>query len=44
MSPKPVSFYGAAKVHKLTEGVDKLTLRPIIYHTGSSTYETARYL
>ena len=44
MSPKPVSFYGAAKVHRLTEGVDKLTLRPIIYHTGSSTYETARYL
>ena len=44
MPPKPVSFYGAAKVHKLTEGVDKLTLRPIISHTVTATYETARYL
>ena len=42
---KPGSFYGTAKVHKLKEGegVDKLTLRPIISNRPT-TYETARYL
>ena len=45
-SSKPGSFYGAAKVHKLKEreGVDKLTLRPIISNIGTATYEIARYL
>ena len=43
---KPGSFYGTAKVHKLKEreGVDKLTLRPIISNTGTATYEITRYL
>ena len=45
-SSKPGSFYGTAKVHKLKEreGVDKLTLRPIISNIGTATYEIARYL
>ena len=37
---------GTAKVHKLKEkeGVDKLTLRPIISNAGTVTYEIAGYL
>ena len=43
---KPGSFYGTAKVHKLKEreGVDKLTLRPIISNIETATYEIGRYL
>ena len=42
----PGSFYAIAKVHKLNEreGIDKLTLRPIISNIGTTTYEIARYL
>ena len=42
----PGSFYAIAKVHKLKEreGIDKLTLRPIISNIGTTTYEIARYL
>ena len=45
-SSKPGSFYETAKVHKLKEreGVDKLTLRPIISNIRTATYEIARYL
>ena len=45
-SSTPGSFYGIAKVHKLKEreGVDKLTLTPIISNIGTATYEIARYL
>ena len=45
-SSKPGLFNGTVKVYKLKEreGVDKLTLRPIISNTGTDTYEIARSL
>ena len=45
-SSKPGSFYGTVKVYKLKEreGVDKLTLRPIISNIETATYEIGRYL
>ena len=45
-SSKPGLFYETAKTHKLKEreGVDKLTLRPIICNIGTAAYEIARYL
>ena len=46
MSSKPGAFYGTAKVQKLKvgEGVDKITLKPVISNIGTATYEAARYL
>ena len=43
---RPGQFYGTAKIHKLKpgQGVDDLTLRPIISNLGTATYETAKYL
>ena len=43
---RPGLFYGTAKVHKLlgTQGLNELTVRPIISNTGTATYETAKYL
>ena len=45
-SSKLGSFYGTAKVHKFKEreGIDKLTLKPMISNIGSARYEIARYL
>ena len=42
----PGRFYGTAKVHKLKshEGVEELTLRPIISNIGTATYHLAKYL
>ena len=42
----PGKFYGTAKIHKLKqdEGIDQLTLRPIISNIGTATYHTAKYL
>ena len=39
-------FYTAAKVHKLQsgEGLNELTMRPIISNIGTATYETATSL
>ena len=39
-------LYGTAKVHKLkiVEGLEELTVRPIISNIGTATYETAQYL
>ena len=43
---RPGLFYGTAKVHKLGkgEGLNELTMRPIISNIGTATYETAKYL
>ena len=42
----PGKFYDTAKVHKIliTEGVDKLPIRPIISNIGTPTYQLAKYL
>ena len=42
----PGFFYTAAKVHKLQngEGLNELTMRPIISNIGTATYETAKFL
>ena len=38
-------FYGTLKVLKVKqqEGLDKLTMRPIISNNGTATYKTAKY-
>lgn len=43
---KTGAFYDTAKVHKLRqgEGIEQLTLRPIVSNTGKATYEVAKYL
>ena len=43
---RPGLFYGTAKVHKLqgNQGLNELTVRPIISNIGTATYETAKYL
>ena len=43
---RPVLFYGMAKVLKLqgNQGLNELTVRPIISNIGTATYETAKYL
>ena len=40
----PGKFYDTAKVHKIliTEGVDKLPIRPIISNIGTPTYQFAK--
>ena len=42
----PGKFYDTAKVHKIliSEGVDKLPIRPIISNIGTPTYQLAKYL
>ena len=42
----PGKFYDTAKVHKIliTEGVDKLPIRPIISNIGTPTYQLAKYI
>ena len=39
-------FYTTAKVHKLQsgEGLNELTMRPIISNVGTATYEIAKFL
>ena len=39
-------FYGTPKMHKLQEnqGLNELTVKPIISNTGTATYNTAKYL
>ena len=39
-------FYGTGKVHKLqgSQGVNELTVRPIIFNIGTADYETAKYM
>ena len=39
-------YYGTAKLHKLKigEGLKELTVRPIIFNSGTATYKTAKYL
>ena len=39
-------FYTTAKVHKLQkgEGLNELTIWPIIFHNGTVTYETVKFL
>ena len=43
---RPGLFYTTAKVHKLKngEGLNELTMRPIISNIGTATYETAKFL
>ena len=43
---RPVLFYTTAKVHKSQngEGLNELTMRPIISNIGTATYETAKFL
>ena len=43
---QPGLFYGTAKVHKLqgNQGLNELTVRPIISNIGTASYETAKYL
>ena len=43
---RPGLFYSTPKVHKQKrqEGLDKLTMRPIISNIGTATNETAKYL
>ena len=43
---QPGLFYGTDKVHKLqgNQGLNELTVRPIISNIGTATYETAKYL
>ena len=43
---RPVLFYGMTKLPKLqgNQGLNELTVRPIIYNIGTATYETAKYL
>ena len=43
---RPGLFYTTAKVHKLQsgEGLNELTMRPIISNIGTGTYETAKFL
>ena len=43
---RPGMFYRTAKVHKLGkgEGLDELTMRPIISNIQRATYETTKYL
>ena len=42
----PGKFYGLSKIHKLKDGdgIEKLSLRPIISNIGTSTYHTAKFL
>ena len=42
---RPGLFYGTLKVLKVKqqEGLDRLTMRPIIFNIGTATYETAKY-
>ena len=43
---RPGLFYTTVKLHKLqnAEGLNELTLRPIISNIGTTTYETAKFL
>ena len=43
---RPGLFYTTAKVQKLQsgEGLNELTMRPIISNIGTGTYETAKFL
>ena len=43
---RPGLFYTPAKVHKLQsgEGLNELTMRPIISNVGTATYEIAKFL
>ena len=43
---RPGLFYGTAQVHKLGkgEGLNELTMRPIISNIRTATYDTAKYL
>ena len=43
---RPGLFYTTAEVHKLQnrEGLNELTMRPIISNIGTATYETAKFL
>ena len=43
---RPGLFYTTAKVHKLQsgEGLNELTMRPIVSNIGTATYETAKFL
>ena len=42
---RPGLFYTTAKVQKLQsgEGLNELTMRPIISNVGTATYETAKF-
>ena len=42
----PGTFYGIAKVHKISENdtVDKLPIRPIVWNIGTATYNLSKYL
>ena len=43
---RPRQFYTIAKAHKLQsgQGLNELTMRPIISNIGTATYEIAKYL
>ena len=43
---RPGLFYGTAKVHKLqsNQGLNELTVRPMLSNIGTATCETAKYL
>ena len=43
---RPDLFYGTAMVHRLhsNQGLNELTVRPIISNISTATYETANYL
>ena len=43
---RPALFYTTAKVHKLQsgEGLNELTMRPIVSNVGTATYETTKFL
>ena len=43
---RPGLFYTTAKLQKLPsgEGLNELTMRPIISNIGTGTYETAKFL
>ena len=45
-SSAPGKFYGTEKLHKISinDGVDKLSIRPIISNIGTPTYHLAKYL
>ena len=43
---RPALFYTTAKVHKFQsgEGLNELTMRPIVSNVGTATYETTKFL
>ena len=43
---RPGLFYTTAKMHKLQsgEGLNELTMRPIVSNVGTATYETTKFL